>query len=641
MIINKIKLNNFGIFKGHHEIDLTPKNDKPVVLFGALNGSGKTTLLEGIQIALYGQSSKVGFRGKKNYLHYLKSMINHHIEENENTFLEITFTENIEGSNEQFILKREWKEIGSEVKESLSIHNEAMFNGITSVGVDEFIEDIMPSSISNLFFFDGEKIESLALPEQSKHIIRDGIYSLLGIHSISDLINSLNIFEKRKISENANDEEIQKINSSDKKIEDLENKMMMLKQEKSASLNHLDDLNKKLNDNTQQLKNNGYEVFKRRDQIRQENIELEQQKNNIYSDLMDLAFEKTALVMVENQINELRDELINSSGFNASNINFLHDEFEAIKSIASDDSVKSYIDERLNKLKTSVENMSYDIDLTLIPDGSFFNQIKQQNEELNKQYENLLLKIKNNDKQLKAIPEEDQVKQYIETEIELTKKIQEHEINIRAQEQRIDEIRIELDRFNIEKANQLKSMSEKQVKNDMDQIILAKSKKSRQTLEKYKKNLVQKQIKNLENLITDSYASMQRKEDRLLKFQIMPDTFTLIINENEKEVDVTDLSAGEKQLVAISILWALTKSSPKSFPSLIDTPLARLDSEHRQNIVKNYFPKTSEQVLIFSTDEEVYGKHYQALKNSISHEYLINFDSNSKSSQFKSGYFNS
>ena len=117
-------------------------------------------------------------------------------------------------------------------------------------------------------------------------------------------------------------------------MEDLENKMMMLKQEKSASLNHLDDLNKKLNDNVQQLKNNGYEVFKKRDQIRQENIELEQQKNNIYSVLMDLAFEKTALVMVENQINELRDELINSSGFNVSNINLLHDEFEAITRFA-------------------------------------------------------------------------------------------------------------------------------------------------------------------------------------------------------------------------------------------------------------------------------------------------------------------
>ena len=109
----------------------------------------------------------------------------------------------------------------------------------------------------------------------------------------------------------------------------------------------------------------------------------------------------------------------------------------------------------------------------------------------------------------------------------------------------------------------------------------------------------------------------------------------------QKEIDVADLSAGEKQLVAISILWSLTKSSSKSFPSLIDTPLARLDSEHRQNIVKNYFPKTSEQVLIFSTDEEVYGKHYQALKSNISHEYLINFDGNLKTSQFTSGYFNS
>ena len=134
---------------------------------------------------------------------------------------------------------------------------------------------------------------------------------------------------------------------------------------------------------------------------------------------------------------------------------------------------------------------------------------------------------------------------------------------------------------------------------------------------------------------------MQRKEDRQLRFKILPDSFTLIINENQKEIDVADLSAGEKQLVAISILWSLTKSSSKSFPSLIDTPLARLDSEHRQNIVKNYFPKTSEQVLIFSTDEEVYGKHYQALKINISHEYLINFDGNLKTSQFTSGYFNS
>ena len=92
-------------------------------------------------------------------------------------------------------------------------------------------------------------------------------------------------------------------------------------------------------------------------------------------------------------------------------------------------------------------------------------------------------------------------------------------------------------------------------------------------------------------------------------------------------------------MIAISILWALTQASNKIFPSLIDTPLARLDSHHRSNIIKNYFPKTSEQVLIFSTDEEIYGKHYNELQKNVAHEYLIEFDSSKNSSEFKRGYF--
>ena len=118
----------------------------------------------------------------------------------------------------------------------------------------------------------------------------------------------------------------------------------------------------------------------------------------------------------------------------------------------------------------------------------------------------------------------------------------------------------------------------------------------------------------LEELITSSLKKLQRKEDRHLSFSINIDDFSLHIEENNNSIDVTDLSAGEKQLIAISILWALTKASNKIFPSLIDTPLARLDSHHRKNIIKNYFPRSSKQVLIFSTDEEIYGKHYQTLQ---------------------------
>ncbi len=99
------------------------------------------------------------------------------------------------------------------------------------------------------------------------------------------------------------------------------------------------------------------------------------------------------------------------------------------------------------------------------------------------------------------------------------------------------------------------------------------------------------------------------------------------------------LSAGERQLLAVAILWALAKSSGKTLPTVIDTPLGRLDGPHREKLIKNYFPKAGSQVLIFYTDEEVNEKYYQSLKPYISLEYKINYDELTQSSTFEEGYF--
>ena len=59
MIIKKLVLHNFRVFRGTHEIDLAPrkdnKNPKPIVLFGGLNGAGKTSILTAVRFALYGR----------------------------------------------------------------------------------------------------------------------------------------------------------------------------------------------------------------------------------------------------------------------------------------------------------------------------------------------------------------------------------------------------------------------------------------------------------------------------------------------------------------------------------------------------------------------------------------------------------
>lgn len=86
------------------------------------------------------------------------------------------------------------------------------------------------------------------------------------------------------------------------------------------------------------------------------------------------------------------------------------------------------------------------------------------------------------------------------------------------------------------------------------------------------------------------------------------------------------LSAGERQLLAISVLSALIKERKGRFPVVVDTPLARLDRQHRSSLIKRFFATVSHQVVVLSTDQEVDGVAYEALKPFTSAEYSLDFD---------------
>ena len=88
----------------------------------------------------------------------------------------------------------------------------------------------------------------------------------------------------------------------------------------------------------------------------------------------------------------------------------------------------------------------------------------------------------------------------------------------------------------------------------------------------------------------------------------------------------------------ISILWALAICAKQKLPVIIDTPLSRLDSNHRKTIIKKYFPRASQQTIILSTDSEVDKKYYQMMKNDIGDEYTLVYDEKTKSTSIKKGY---
>ncbi len=99
------------------------------------------------------------------------------------------------------------------------------------------------------------------------------------------------------------------------------------------------------------------------------------------------------------------------------------------------------------------------------------------------------------------------------------------------------------------------------------------------------------------------------------------------------------LSEGEKQIFAISVLWGLSRAAGRPLPAIIDTPMARLDMKHRDQLVARYFPNASHQVVILSTDTEIERQYFHDLRPYVARAYHLNYDEEQKITAATEGYF--
>jgi DNA sulfur modification protein DndD len=106
-----------------------------------------------------------------------------------------------------------------------------------------------------------------------------------------------------------------------------------------------------------------------------------------------------------------------------------------------------------------------------------------------------------------------------------------------------------------------------------------------------------------------------------------------------RKIDKQSLSEGEKQIYSVSLLSGITKTTKRSFPVFFDTPLGRLDSDHRMNIIHNFFPFASHQMIILSTDTEIDRQYFEELRPYLSSSFLLEFDTENKYTNIKEGYF--
>ena len=100
-----------------------------------------------------------------------------------------------------------------------------------------------------------------------------------------------------------------------------------------------------------------------------------------------------------------------------------------------------------------------------------------------------------------------------------------------------------------------------------------------------------------------------------------------------------NISAGMKQLVAQSLIWGLKDVAGKEAPVVVDTPLARIDRKHQENLITHYYPKAASQVIVLPTDSELDSEKYALLKPYVYREYRLNNPKGDRTQIEEGGYY--
>lgn len=652
MILTKLALHNFGIYGGKHEIDLTVQKDKPIILVGALNGSGKTTLLESIQFALFGKNAKFIPKTKTAYLDFLKDSINR---KNLDTSASVAVTfETKKGSRiSSYEVVRTWA-LNSKKNQldTVQVFKDGELDEELSDRWPELSENFFPSQLSDLFFFDGERIETLAQQDRCSELIRTGLNSLLGLDLVSDLSRTLVTLERKIKLDNSGRNEKEIYDQLKKKSDELQIKRQELSKEIEEGYSERELLQANLEVANDSLIREGGDLFKNRDDLKAKQDFLNREVSRIRNELVDLASTVLPLTLLEDNIKKIEELSLSSlsstqrEAVSDAITNFSLCVLKEMKQRDfSDAQIKvlekihsSYLEITRNKSENPEIHCSRE---SLYKFRTAINSLQSNGMTSLVELTNIKNQLELIEKQISAIPAEDKVANFIEQVSTLESKLNQLNIRIEALALNSNSIDKEIaaNESKIEETiNAISSSNAEELlfKNMKEQLARGK-----QTLAAFEEKIRNKHVTNLEKVIKECFDSLLRKKGFLQSISISKRDYQMTINiVGGETVPSSKLSAGERQLLAVAVLWALAKLSGRQLPTVIDTPLGRLDSKHRKFFVENYFPQAGHQVILLSTDEEIVGNYYKSLKNSVSQEYLVEYNEVEQSSFVSSGYFN-
>ena len=645
MIINRLTMHNFGVYAGTNIFEFTHK--KPIVLIGGMNGRGKTTFLEAILLSLYGANSTAYKESKYNsYNQYLRSYVNRS-HWSQSSYVELEFVLN-ESTNDTYVVRREWDALSKITKEKICVQQNGIYSEFLTKNWAMFVESILPSALSSFYFFDGEKIAELAVAKTDVQM-KESIRSMLGITILEVLKKDLGRTIRRINKKGKSNEPSSKLDGLREEREQAISKLEQIDESVRLAAEKVETIQDELEELHKRYELQGGAVLEQRQKLIQKRAAIQTEITQNAESLIGMAATELPMVLVRDLISQIKLQAEDEH-----NDFIMQQALEQMDAYLSDfagehpDSTgasRAFVDFVRKQIEKNATHQIYEMsDHALFQINELVESTLQESIDHTKTVFSNKIALK---RQL------DEVDSY------LTLDINENELaaiydQIKTNEAKLIEAQVELNQLQQERSSvnavviaktaeynrDVETYLQKiELQEDSDRL-LKYSNMALRMVDAYALELQKRKTGTLGKTITECYKKLANKKNLIQEIVMDAETLDLqYLDEKGDTVSKESLSAGEKQLMVIAILWALALCSKKKLPVIIDTPLSRLDSQHRASIISTYFPNASDQTIILSTDTEIDHNYYDMMKESVGDEFTLIYSEETKSTSIEKGYF--
>ncbi len=649
MQFHSITFRNYKVYLGQHTVQCSDfKSDQPLVLIGGETGAGKTSFLEGIKLCLYGKDNPLMLKGFS-YQQFLNDVHNKKAKKKGDGFsVSIEYKTSQMREIDTYKIERNWKYSKGSYKENLILSiNGDIVESIDQSDYQDEIDETFPAGVGDLLFFDSENFNKI--PDFLENGFFDSLNKFLGINVYRQLSDDLSTLKRYHINmldpkHSQRFEELNLVNEElNSKIKSLEQKKVQIKKDISNFSSGIKKTTKKLQKISGDLALKQEEIAHTKENLSDEMMKLSTERKDLFSNEIPFFLAKD---LFNQLISSLEDEKIikNQKAIDKSLSNFKKNFFEKLDSKLENktiDVIKSSWEQTSVASKNKRKKIIHDIsDSELMNIVKIFKDISSNTgKKLDKNNNDIRVnrsKMSNISAAEKSVDAKGVGAKYFYEIKELEKQIslKREKWDTLTSDQAIFQNELEKNEaeyLSLEKKIKLNKTEKKKtdlIHNTKDLLMEFSTYLSENRFSSFREYFIQtiQNIATKKDLVSDIRID---QENRIIQF----------LDKSNNPLSTKDFSAGESQVVAFSLMWAVNVSTKKYFPIVTDSPFNRLDKDHRKNFIENILKKSNHQFIFLSTNEEIGNTKKLEIDKYISDTYLIEYDKKSKTSSFAKRYF--